>query len=164
MWGQAVNVPLSTVPVIFGQPACTLVIQINGDGFDTFLNDKHIARLEHRRELASGRNSLFLNFPATDDYNKVRILVCSSCFSLLFASTLLTPPSLSKSFLAGKLVGLQGKLHNMPQVLCLPARYHSRKMHSLLSTYRYGGETNLPWQRETCRQLQVTRVSILCTR
>jgi RNA recognition motif-containing protein len=75
MWGQAINVPLSTVPIIFGQTACTLIIQINGEGFDTFLNEKHIARLEHRRELASGSNSLFLNFPATDDYNKVREIV-----------------------------------------------------------------------------------------
>jgi len=69
MWGQAVNVPLSTIPLIFGQTSCALIIQINGEGFDVFLNDKHIARLEHRRELASGKNSLFLNLPATDDYN-----------------------------------------------------------------------------------------------
>jgi len=69
MWGQAINVPLSTIPLIFGQASSTLIIQLNGEGFDAFLNDKHIARLEHRREVASGKNSLFLNFPATDDYN-----------------------------------------------------------------------------------------------
>lgn len=70
-----ISVPLSTVPLIFGQTSCTLVIQINGEGFDVFLNEKHIARLEHRRELASGKNSLFLNFPSTDDYNsKYRVV------------------------------------------------------------------------------------------
>ena len=68
-WGQAINVPLSTIPLIFGQTSCTLIIQVNGEGFDVFLNDKHIARLEHRRELASRKSALYLNFPATDDYN-----------------------------------------------------------------------------------------------
>lgn len=68
MWGQGVNVPLSQLPLIFGQEACTLVIQINGDGFDVFLGGKHCARLEHRQRLPSGRCSLFLQFPSTDDY------------------------------------------------------------------------------------------------
>ena len=97
MWGQAINVPLSTIPIIFGQPACTLVIQINGDGFDTFLNEKHIARLEHRRELASGRNSLFLNFPATDDYNKVRpsLLFVDLCRINLTCSSIFFPNAFS---------------------------------------------------------------------
>ena len=67
--GLIVSVPLSTIPLIFGQTSCTLVIQINCEGFDVFLNETHIARLEHRRELPSGKNSLFLNFPSTDDYN-----------------------------------------------------------------------------------------------
>lgn len=67
MWGQAINIPLSQVPLIFGQTSCTLIVQVNGEGFDVFMNEKQVARLEHRRELSSG--SLFLNFPATDDYN-----------------------------------------------------------------------------------------------
>ncbi|CAB9504387.1 Galactoside-binding lectin [Seminavis robusta] len=72
IWGTAVNVPLNRVPLMFGQPAFTLIIQINGEGFDVFVNDEksHIARLEHRRALPTGNMSLFLNFPATDDYNK----------------------------------------------------------------------------------------------
>ena len=85
MWGQAINVPLSTIPLIFGQTSCTLVIQINGEGFDVFLNDKHIARLEHRRELASGKNSLFLNFPATDDYNS-KFVVNFLAFLFIYVS------------------------------------------------------------------------------
>lgn len=69
-WGQAINIKLNSIPKIFTDHACTFIIQINGEGFDVFLNNRHIARLEHREELASGRISLYLNFPATDDYGK----------------------------------------------------------------------------------------------
>ena len=68
IWGQAIALPLSQVPLIFGQTAVTLVIQINGDGFDIFIEDKHCARLEHRKELPSKPCSLFLQFPSCDDY------------------------------------------------------------------------------------------------
>ena len=68
-WGQAVNVPLSTLPLIFGQPSsCTLTIQLSKAGFDVHLNNEHITRLEHRRAIRSGDCSLYLNFPVTDDY------------------------------------------------------------------------------------------------
>jgi Galactoside-binding lectin len=66
MWGQAVNVPLSRIPKIFGEISCTVIIQIHDDGFDVFLDDRHCARLEHRENI-SGQNKLYLQFPATDD-------------------------------------------------------------------------------------------------
>jgi hypothetical protein len=73
MWGNDVSVPLSTLPVMFGVDACTLVVQINGDGFDVFVEGVHCARLEHRRALpaAAGkrrRPSLILQLPSSDDY------------------------------------------------------------------------------------------------
>ena len=68
IWGQAIALPLSQVPLLFGQQSVTLVIQINGDGFDIFIEDKHCARLEHRKELPSKPCSLFLQFPSCDDY------------------------------------------------------------------------------------------------
>lgn len=68
IWGQAINLPLSQVPLIFGQTSITLQIQITGDGFDIFIEDKHCARLEHRKELPSKPCSLFLQFPSSDDY------------------------------------------------------------------------------------------------
>lgn len=68
IWGQAVNLPLSQVPLIFGQISITLQIQITGEGFDIFIEDKHCARLEHRKELPSKPCSLFLQFPSCDDY------------------------------------------------------------------------------------------------
>lgn len=68
IWGQAINLPLSQVPLMFGQTSITLQIQITGDGFDIFIEDKHCARLEHRKELPSGPCSLFLQFPSSDDY------------------------------------------------------------------------------------------------
>jgi hypothetical protein len=82
-WGQAMNVPASTLPLIFGQPSCTLIVQIQSSGFDIFLDSKHIAHLTHRRppfnkndaaavgtpSSSSSSASLVLNFPATDDYN-----------------------------------------------------------------------------------------------
>ncbi|CAJ1969654.1 unnamed protein product [Cylindrotheca closterium] len=68
IWGQSIALPLSQVPLIFGQEAITLQIQINGDGFDVFMQDKHCVRLEHRKELPSKPCSLFLQFPSCDDY------------------------------------------------------------------------------------------------
>ena len=68
IWGQAVNLPLSQVPLIFGQTSITLQIQITGEGFDIFIDEKHCARLEHRKELPSKPCSLFLQFPSSDDY------------------------------------------------------------------------------------------------
>ena len=66
IWGQAIAIPLSRVPLLFGQTACTLIIQVHGDGFDIFLEGQHCARLEHRQELPS--SNLVLQFPSTDDY------------------------------------------------------------------------------------------------
>jgi hypothetical protein len=73
IWGQGINIPLSELPLMFGQVACTLVIQINGDGFDVFLEGVHCARLEHRKQLPSGKFSLFLQFPSTDDYGSPEV-------------------------------------------------------------------------------------------
>lgn len=67
-WGQAIAIPLSQVPLMFGQTSCTIIIQITGDGFDIFLEGKHCARLEHRKEMPTGTHKLFLQFPSTDDY------------------------------------------------------------------------------------------------
>lgn len=68
VWGQAVAVPLSQVPLMFGQQSCTLVVQINGEGFDIFVNEKHCCRLEHRKELPTTNTKLVVQFPSTDDY------------------------------------------------------------------------------------------------
>ncbi|KAL3823179.1 hypothetical protein ACHAXA_010063 [Cyclostephanos tholiformis] len=77
MWGNDVSVPLSTLPVMFGVDACTLVVQINEEGFDVFVEGVHCARLEHRRALPAAhddggggqrRPSLILQFPSSDDY------------------------------------------------------------------------------------------------
>jgi hypothetical protein len=68
IWGQAIALPLSQVPLVFGQTSVTLQIQINGDGFDIFIQDQHCARLEHRKELPSKPSPLFLQFPSSDDY------------------------------------------------------------------------------------------------
>merc|ERR1712070_387554 len=70
MWGQAVNVPLSRIPKIFGEISCTVMIQVHEEGFDVFIEDKHCARLEHRTDINIGDN-LFLQFPVTDDRRKV---------------------------------------------------------------------------------------------
>jgi hypothetical protein len=79
IWGQAVNIPLSEVPLIFGQASCTLMIQINAEGFDVFIEEKHCARLEHRSELPPGNSKLVLQFPSTDDYgNPENWAVCCS--------------------------------------------------------------------------------------
>ena len=69
-WRQDLRIQLSQIPVIFGQTSCTLIIQINGEGFDVFLDGQHCARLEHRTEIPSGNNDLILQFPSTDDRGK----------------------------------------------------------------------------------------------
>jgi len=71
IWGHGVAIPLASLPLIFSQNACTILIQINGEGFDVFLDKKHCARLEHRTGLPIGKTSLFLQFPSTDDYGNV---------------------------------------------------------------------------------------------
>ncbi len=68
MWGSSINVPLSSLPLMFGEVACTLIVQINGDGFDVFMNGQHCVRLEHRTPLPEKERSLVLQFPSTDDY------------------------------------------------------------------------------------------------
>ncbi|KAL9185614.1 hypothetical protein ACHAXT_003391 [Thalassiosira profunda] len=68
MWGNDVSVPLSTLPLMFGVPACTLIVQINDEGFDVFVEGQHCARLEHRTLLPKGKGSLFLQLPSSDDY------------------------------------------------------------------------------------------------
>lgn len=68
VWGRPVSIPLSQVPLIFGQASVTLLVQITGNGFDVFIEGKHCARLEHRIELPSKPCSLFLQFPSCDDY------------------------------------------------------------------------------------------------
>jgi hypothetical protein len=67
VWGRPVQLPLSQVPVMFGQQSVTLLVQINGDGFDIFIEGKHCARLEHRTELPSDPCTLYLQFPSCDD-------------------------------------------------------------------------------------------------
>mmetsp|Transcript_25583 Transcript_25583/g.73985 ORF Transcript_25583/g.73985 Transcript_25583/m.73985 type:complete len:545 (-) Transcript_25583:31-1665(-) len=73
IWGSALEVPLSTLPLMFGDHACTLIIQINGDGFDIFLDGEHCARLEHRTQLPKEKCSLTLQFPSTDDYGSPEV-------------------------------------------------------------------------------------------
>lgn len=70
MWGNDLSVPLSTLPVVFGKQACTLIVQINEEGFDVFVEGVHCARLEHRTALPKLKEgpSLCLQFPASDDY------------------------------------------------------------------------------------------------
>lgn len=77
MWGNDIAVPLSTMPLMFGKVSCTLIVQINEEGFDVFVEDKHCARLEHRTDLTHSslwgddnkrKGSLFLQFPSSDDY------------------------------------------------------------------------------------------------
>jgi hypothetical protein len=63
-------VPLSQIPIMFGQSSSTLLVQINGEGFDIFVEGKHCARLEHRTELPAEKGPLILQFPSTDDYGK----------------------------------------------------------------------------------------------
>lgn len=70
-WGNDLSVPLSQLPLMFGAQS-TLIIQINSEGFDLFMqsegNRVHCARLEHRADLPEGKVSLMLQFPSSDDY------------------------------------------------------------------------------------------------
>ena len=66
-WGHALSIPLSQLPLMFGQTSCTILLQINGEGFDMFVENVHCARLEHRSELPVGVTNLMLQFPSTDD-------------------------------------------------------------------------------------------------
>ena len=70
MWGNDISVPLSTMPLMFGVQACTLIVQIIEEGFDVFVEGQHCARLEHRSDLPKGKGPLFLQFPSSDDYAK----------------------------------------------------------------------------------------------
>ena len=67
IWGPALSIPLSQLPLLFGQTSCTIMIQINGEGYDMFVDNVHCARLEHRTELPVGKTNLYLQFPSTDD-------------------------------------------------------------------------------------------------
>ena len=69
-WGQGINIPISTFPLMFGETSSLLIVQITGDGFDVFMNDQHCARLEHRVPLPNKSSSLMLQFPSTDDYGR----------------------------------------------------------------------------------------------
>ena len=73
MWGNDLAVPLSTLPLVFGKQACTLIVQINGEEFDVFVEGVHCARLEHRTPLSQvlttkKNDGLVLQFPSSDDY------------------------------------------------------------------------------------------------
>lgn len=68
MWGNDLSVPLSTLPLVFGKSACTLIVQVNEEGFDVFVEGVHCARLEHRMALPKLKGPLRLQFPASDDY------------------------------------------------------------------------------------------------
>ncbi len=67
VWGNAIKVPLSELPKMFGQATITLIMQINSDAFDFFVEGKHCVRLLHRASLPNGVCSLNLQFPSTDD-------------------------------------------------------------------------------------------------
>jgi hypothetical protein len=67
VWGNALKVPLSELPKIFGQTAITMIVQINSDAFDFFVEGKHCVRFLHRIVLPSTPCSLNLQFPSTDD-------------------------------------------------------------------------------------------------
>mmetsp|Transcript_11757 Transcript_11757/g.25267 ORF Transcript_11757/g.25267 Transcript_11757/m.25267 type:complete len:582 (+) Transcript_11757:120-1865(+) len=68
MWGNDLAVPLSTLPMMYGVESCTLIVQINEEGFDVFVQGQHCARLEHRTPLPKRKGPLFLQFPSSDDY------------------------------------------------------------------------------------------------
>lgn len=67
-WGQAMNLPLNRLPMIFGQDSSTLLIQINQNGFDIFVDKEHCACFEHRTTMPTGQTRLVLQFPSSDDY------------------------------------------------------------------------------------------------
>lgn len=86
IWGQGIDVPLSTFPLMFGEVSCTIIIQIHGDGFDVFMDGRHCARLEHRAPLPQKSGPLILQFPSTDDYGS-KYMQCNFNKSLkLFVS------------------------------------------------------------------------------
>ncbi len=87
-WGQAIKIPLSTFPLMFGEISTTLIVQINGDGFDVFINNEHCARLEHRVPLPSESGPLVLQFPSTDDYGRKSICAFLNESVLCFTSML----------------------------------------------------------------------------
>lgn len=66
-WGQGLTVPLSELPLIFGPKSVTLLIQINQQGYDIYLENQHCARLEHRQEIPEDVDHLVLQFPSSDD-------------------------------------------------------------------------------------------------
>ena len=68
MWGNDIPVPLSTLPMMFGMKAVTLIVQINEEGFDVFMEGQHCARLDHWTPPPRGKGPLFLHFPILDDY------------------------------------------------------------------------------------------------
>ena len=67
IWGQAINIPLLTFPLMFGEASTTLIVQINSEGFDVFVNNRHCARLEHRVPLSRKAGPFMLQLPSTDD-------------------------------------------------------------------------------------------------
>jgi hypothetical protein len=76
-WGNDISIPLSTIPLIFGaKSGSTLIVQINIEGFDVYVDGVHCARLEHRVKLpdsvgVGGQRrlpSLRLQFPSSNDY------------------------------------------------------------------------------------------------
>lgn len=76
-WGNDISIPLSTIPLIFGaKSGSTLIVQINTEGFDVYVDGVHCARLEHRVKLpdsvgVGGQRhlpSLRLQFPSSNDY------------------------------------------------------------------------------------------------
>ena len=102
IWGQAVTLPLSALPLIFGQTAVTLIVQFNADGFDFFVERKHCARLEHRTQLPSGNCSLNLQFPTTDDYGS-ESTICFACFIgvLAYVHTKIVTSAFFSDFFSG---------------------------------------------------------------
>jgi len=133
IWGQAVNLPLSQVPLIFGQASITLQIQITGEGFDIFIEDKHCARLEHRKELPSKPCSLFLQFPSSDDYASPENWI------------------VYRTWWGNKAIMAKTDLSNVPGVNSFNAIHpvsHRRRRQLVCHHYcRKGGDTVHPWIR-----------------
>lgn len=68
IWGNDISVPLSTMPMMYSVESCTLIVQINEEGFDVFVEGQHCARLEHRTPMPKKKGPLMLQFPSSDDY------------------------------------------------------------------------------------------------
>ena len=60
IWGQGINIPMSRLGLMFGQTSNTLVVQINGDGFDVILDGQHCARLEVCTYMESGNDMNYI--------------------------------------------------------------------------------------------------------